>query len=254
MAEFEFVIICVALFIIAMLYSSVGHGGASGYLAVLSLSSFAMMDSAWLKQYAWCLNLVVAGVAFWYYYRAGHHIPKLTIPFIAASIPFAMLGGYLLVDGVIYDLLFSFALLWAAWRLFSINNKESGEMTEPNLRIALPVGGIIGLISGIVGVGGGIFLSPLIMLKKWATPKAAAATAAIFIWVNSAASIAGASLSGQLNLELSILVPFISTAFIGGIIGSAYGANIASQHKIRILLVLVLIVAALRRIIGLFGI
>ena len=99
-----FVAICFALFIVAALYASVGHGCASGYLAILSLTTYGAMEAAWLKQHAWCLNLVVAAIAFWHFQRAGHHVSKLTIPFIVASIPFAMLGGYLLVEGGVYDL------------------------------------------------------------------------------------------------------------------------------------------------------
>ena len=254
MFSLEFVIICAALLVVAILYSSVGHGGAAGYLAGLSLSGFAAMDVAWLKQYAWCLNLVVAAIAFWHYYRAGHHIPKLTIPFIAASVPFAILGGSLRVDGVLYDSLLSLTLVWAAWRLYSISDEETEECTAPDLKIALPVGGSIGLMSGIVGVGGGIFLSPIILMKNWATPKATAATAALFIWVNSAASIAGASLSGQLELEYATLLPFAGVVLIGGFVGSRYGAEIAPQQMIRKLLVGVLIIAALRRLLGIVGI
>ena len=104
------VAISLALLCVAALFASVGHGGASGYLAVLSLTTYGAMESAWLKQHAWCLNLVVAAVAFWHFQRAGHHVPKLTIPFIVASVPFAVLGGYLRVDGEIYDLLLSICL------------------------------------------------------------------------------------------------------------------------------------------------
>jgi uncharacterized membrane protein YfcA len=250
----EIVIVCAALLVVATLYSSVGHGGASGYLAVLSLSSFAVMEAAWLKQYAWSLNLVVAAIAFWHYYRAGHHIPKLTIPFIAASIPFAMLGGSLQVGGVIYDSLLSLTLVWAAWRLYSISDVDVKEIVAPELKTTLPVGGVIGLMSGVVGVGGGIFLSPIILLKKWATPKATAATAAFFIWVNSAASIAGAGLSGQLELDLVTLLPFAGVVLVGGFVGSRYGADIAPQQIVRKLLVGVLIIAALRRLLGIVGI
>ena len=99
--EWGLVAICLALLIVAALYSSVGHGGASGYLAVLSLTTYGSMESAWLKQHAWCLNLIVAAIAFYHFHRAGHHVPKLTVPFIVASIPMAMVGGYLAVDGVV---------------------------------------------------------------------------------------------------------------------------------------------------------
>ena len=246
------VAISLALLCVAALYASVGHGGASGYLAVLSLTTYGAMESAWLKQYAWCLNLVVAAIAFWHFHRAGHHVPKLTIPFILASVPFAMLGGYLLVDGAIYDLLLSICLLVAAWRLITIQGDVVEIEGVPEWKIVTPVGGTIGLASGIVGVGGGIFLSPILLLKKWATPKGAAATAALFVWVNSLAGLVGAGLSGQLGLDGGVLAPFACAVLVGGFIGSRYGAGVAPQQMVRRLLVIVLVVAAVRRIVELF--
>ena len=246
--DLVFVGICAALFVVAALYASVGHGGASGYLAVLSLTTYGAMESAWLKQHAWCLNLVVAAIAFWHFHRAGHHIPKLTIPFIAASIPFAMLGGYLLVDGAIYDLLLSICLLAAAWRLFTIRTTDVIAKGVPEWGVAAPVGGAIGLASGVIGVGGGIFLSPVLLLKKWATPKSAAATSALFIWLNSLAGLGGATLSGQLILDIDTLLPFVITVLVGGFVGSRYGADIAPQKMIQRLLVVVLLGAAIKRI------
>ena len=240
-------VIVVALFCVAALYASVGHGGASGYLAVLSLTSYGAMEAAWLKQHAWCLNLVVAAIAFWHFQRAGHHVPKLTIPFIVASIPLAMLGGYLLVDGAIYDLLLSVCLVAAAWRLFSIRTPENQGLGVPEWKIAAPVGGSIGFVSGIIGVGGGIFLSPVLLLKQWATPKGAAATSALFIWVNSLAGLGGATLSSQLVLDFEVLLPFVGAVLVGGFIGSRYGAEIAPQNVIRKTLVVVLLLAAARR-------
>ena len=250
--EWVLIVICLALMIVAALYSSVGHGGASGYLAVLSLTTYGTMESAWLKQHAWSLNLVVAAIAFFHFHRAGHHVPKLTVPFIVASIPLAMVGGYLIVDGAIYDLLLSICLLAAAWRLFVIKTNDSVVESEPQWNVAAPVGGSIGFVSGIIGVGGGIFLSPILLLKKWATPKGAAATSALFIWVNSLAGLGGATLSGQLTLEMEVLFPFVSAVLVGGFIGSRYGAEIAPQQMVRKLLVIVLVVAAVRRVVELF--
>ena len=150
--DVEFLLILIGLFLVAALYSSVGHGGASGYLAILSLTSYGMMESGWLKQHAWCLNLIVASIAFYHYYKAGYHVPKLTIPFIAASVPFALIGGYLKVDGAIYDTILSITLIWAAWRLFGVKDYGKGEeIVLPELRSALPVGASIGLVSGVVG-------------------------------------------------------------------------------------------------------
>ena len=247
------VAISLALLCVAALYASVGHGGASGYLAVLSLTTYGAMESAWLKQHAWCLNLVVAAIAFWHFQRAGHHVPKLTVPFIVASIPFAMLGGYLLVDGAIYDLLLSICLVAAAWRLATIRTVDVVAEGGPEWKIAAPVGGTIGFASGIIGVGGGIFLSPVLLLKKWATPKGAAATSALFIWVNSLAGLSGATLSGQLVLDVDTLLPFVAAVLVGGFVGSRYGADIAPQIVVRRLLIVVLVLAAMKRIVELLS-
>ena len=217
--ELGFFLLIFSLAVVAALYSSVGHGGASGYLAILSLTALASKDAVWLKQHVWCLNLVVAAIAFGHYRNSGHHIHKLTMPFIVASIPMAVLGGYLIVDGEIYDFLLSLALLWAAWRLFSVDKYLGGVLGPPGLRVGAPVGGGIGFVSGIIGVGGGIFLSPIVLLKRWATPKSAAATAALFIWVNSAAGIFGTALSGQLDLDWDYLAWFIGAVIFGGFIG-----------------------------------
>ncbi len=252
--ELELVFILFGLFIVAILYSSVGHGGASGYLAILSLTTYGGMNSAWLKQHAWCLNLVVAGIAFYHYHKASHHITKLTWPFVVSSVPFAILGGYLIIGGAIYDTLLSIVLIWAAYRLLKINDEENENVLNvPPNKIAYPIGGGIGFVSGIIGVGGGIFLSPIMLLNQWATPKNIAATSALFIWINSAAGMFGAIISNQLSLDFSILIPFVIVVIIGGYIGSRYGANIAPQNNVRKLLVIVLLIAATKRVIELIG-
>ena len=250
--ELELVFILFGLFIVAILYSSVGHGGASGYLAILSFTTYGVMSSAWLKQHAWCLNLVVSGIAFYHYHKANHHIPKLTWPFVVGSVPFAILGGYLIVDGVIYDTLLSIVLVWAAYRLLRINDDVNDNFLNiPPKKVAYPIGGGIGFVSGIIGVGGGIFLSPIMLLNRWATPKNIAATSALFIWINSAAGIFGAIISNQLSMDFQVLIPFVIVVIVGGYIGSKYGAVFAPQNSVRKLLVIVLLIAATKRVIEL---
>ena len=245
----ETLVLCLALFVIAALYASVGHGGASGYLALLSLSTFASMNSSWLKQHAWVLNLVVASLAFYHYQKAGFHHPKLSLMFIAASLPAALYGGTLKVDGVLYDTLLSAALLFAAYRLATSKQLEEHSQSNPlpSLQTSIPIGASIGVISGMIGVGGGIFLSPILVLKRWATPKAAAATAALFIWVNSAAGLFGAHLSGQLSLSFDPLASFVLAVACGGYIGSKFGAEKAPQTTVRLLLICVLVLATAKR-------
>ena len=255
MPNVELIVILIGLFIVASLYSSVGHGGASGYLAVLSLTSYGLIGASWLKQHVWFLNLIVAAIAFYHYRKAGYHYNKLSLPFIVASVPFAVIGGYLKVSGELYDYLLSIALIWAAYRLIALKgNNEMVGVRAPEVKVALPIGGGIGLVSGIVGVGGGIFLSPIILLKKWGSPKAVAATSALFIWVNSLAGIVGHGLSGQLDLDFEILSLFVLVVLVGGYIGSRYAALIAPQRQVRNLLAFVLVIAAARRVLEIFGI
>ncbi len=245
--EMELFFVCLGFFLISILYSSVGHGGASGYLAVLSLSVYGNMESGWLKQYVWCLNLVVAAIAFYHYYNARYFNKKLTFPFIIGSIPFAILGGFLRIDGVIYDSLLSITLIWAAYKLYQTKKDLEIEYSIPDLKISISTGAGIGFLSGIIGVGGGIFLSPIILLKKWANPKTVAATSALFIWVNSIAGLFGASISNQLNIELQILFPFVVSVLIGGFLGSKFGSK-SNENIVKLLLVFVLIIASMKRI------
>jgi len=248
----EVLFVCAGLFLISILYSSVGHGGASGYLALLSVTTYAGMQSAWLKQHVWVLNLVVAGLAFFHYSKAGHHLLSKSLPFILASIPFAFIGGFMRVDGTVYDTLLSITLLYAAFRLLSVRDqKDITVELEPSRNQAYVFGAGIGFFSGIIGVGGGIFLSPLLLLKNWATPKTAAATSALFIWVNSASGLLGATASNQLVLELQTLLPFTTAVLFGGIIGSRYGSLYAKQITIRNLLVAVLFLASIKLIFNL---
>ncbi len=241
-------VILASLCIIAILYSSVGHGGASGYLAVLSLTMYGTMDSAWLKQHVWFLNLIVAGIAFGYYRRFKFHNYNLTWPFVIASVPFAFIGGYLHVNGVIYDTLLSITLIWAAYKLYKIQGTENYQNNIPSLKITLPIGGFIGLLSGIIGVGGGIFLSPILLINGWGSPKVVAATSALFIWVNSASGLLGATISKQLIVDFEIILPFGLAVIIGGLIGSYYGSKLAPQKTVKSVLIGVLLIASMKRI------
>jgi len=246
----------VALSVIAALYASVGHGGASGYLAVLSLTIYAYNDPVWLKQHAWSLNLLVAGMAFFAYKKNGFFDAKLALPFVITSIPAAIIGGYLVIDDGVYDTLLSITLVFAAWKLYTTKSGEFERLfsNPPPVRIALIVGAIIGLLSGMIGVGGGIFLSPIILLFGWSDPKTTAGVAAVFIWLNSAAGLIGSTLSGQNVIDLDTLVPFSIAVLIGGYFGSKFGSKKFSQKTVRNILVSVMLIAATRQILDLIGI
>jgi uncharacterized membrane protein YfcA len=250
--DLELVILLLSLGAVAALYSSVGHGGGSGYIAILSLSAFALMDPGWLKQHAWSLNMVVAAISFYHFHTLGHHRSTLTIPFVLASIPMAFVGGYLAVTGNVYDVLLSLVLILAAIRLFSSKASDFDDsIQQPSWKIILPWGASIGLISGVIGIGGGILLSPLLMLKGWATPKIAAPTSAAFIWVNSTAGLIGnASVNGIL-LDLDLIIPAVPVVIVGGLFGSKLGSESANQSVIRKVLVAVLLFAAAKRLVGL---
>lgn len=252
---FAEIVLLFALSIIAAMYSSVGHGGASGYLAVLSLTAYAANDPVWLKQHAWSLNLLVAGIAFFAYKKSGFFDVKLALPFILASIPAAFIGGYLRVDNTVYDILLSLTLVFAAWKLYSTKDSHSSVEVNrpPPVQIAVGVGFVIGILSGIIGVGGGIFLSPIILLFGWSDPKTTAGISAVFIWVNSFSGLIGSTVSGQLALDVSTLVPFSIAVLIGGYIGSKFGSERFSQNSIRSMLVAVMLIAAIRQILDLSG-
>jgi len=248
-------LLLVSLFIIAGLYASVGHGGASGYLAVLSLTVYAENDPGWLKQHAWSLNLLVAGIAFIAYKRSGFFDSKLAIPFIIGSMPAALIGGYLRVNDDIYDILLSVTLVVAAWKLYTTKSDKyvNSLSNRPPVHIALIVGAVIGFLSGIIGVGGGIFLSPVILLFGWSDPKTTAGVAAVFIWLNSAAGLIGSSLSGQNVIEIGVLIPFALAVLIGGYLGSKFGSEKFSQNSVKNLLISVMLIAATRQILALIG-
>ncbi len=232
--------------LVAFLYASVGHGGASGYLAVLSFFAFSREEMA---STALILNILVAGLAFVFYARAGHFSWKHTWPFLITSIPCAFWGGLMHVDARMYYLLLALALLVAAFRMLGQSGALLDRGDERPLRLAwaLPVGAVVGLVSGIVGVGGGIFLSPLMLLCRWADVKRTSATAALLIVVNAAAGLLGRFSRG--GLEVSDILPLLLAGFAGGILGAYFGANRFSSPVLRFMLAMVLMVAAFKLVI-----
>lgn len=230
----------------AFFYSSVGHGGASGYLAAMALFSVPQSE---MGASALLLNLLVAGAAFWIFFRHSFFSWRLTWPFVVTSIPAAFAGGMIRIPAPAYELLLVAVLLFAAARLFFERPPSgSSEATHnPHSVSAFILGSALGLVSGIVGVGGGIFLSPFLIFCGWAGPKRAAATSAFFIWVNSLAGLLGRLAASQLDLSPWLLAPAVF-AFAGGLLGSRLGAAYFSSLALRRILGLVLVAATFKMI------
>jgi uncharacterized membrane protein YfcA len=234
-------LLAICILAIAVLYSCVGHGGASGYIAILAL--FSLAPEAF-KPTALVLNILVSAVATFSFARAGHFSWHLFWPFAATSIPFSFLGGYLRLPAPVYQPLVGVVLLASAFVLFSKKDREAAEVLRPSTTVALSVGGALGFLSGVTGVGGGIFLSPLLLLLKWARVKEVSAVAALFILVNS---IAG--LLGHIGSVPTIprYVPVLAVAALcGGITGSFFGSRRIPASGIIKALTLVLIIAGFK--------
>lgn len=227
--------------IISFLYSSVGHGGASGYLALMALFSFAPET---MKPTALLLNLFVAGISFYYYFKGGYFNKKLFLSFALTSIPFAFIGGTIEIDASIYKKILAVLLVFAILKMLNVFGKESENIKEVKLWQGLLVGGSSGFFSGLIGIGGGIILTPIILLLHWGNMKEAAAVSALFIWVNSAAGLVGQISSGvRLELEMFVLVVI---ALIGGVLGGYLGSKKLNNQKLRYILAFVLIIACVK--------
>lgn len=229
--------------IVSFLYSSVGHGGASGYLALMALFSFAPET---MKPTALLLNLFVAGISFYYYYREGFFNKKLFLTFAIASIPLAYIGGTLEIDASIYKKILAVLLVFAILKMLNVFGQENNNIKEVKLWQGLIIGGIIGFFSGLIGIGGGIILTPIILLLHWGNMKEAAAVSALFIWVNSASGLIGQVSSGvAIETESFVLV---AIALIGGVLGGYYGSKKINNLKLRYILAFVLIIACFKLI------
>ncbi len=239
MTDLPLALVLPAVLAVAALYASVGHGGASGYLAVMALAGVAAERAA---PGALVLNLAVAGVGAVAFAHAGHLRASLLLPFALGSIPLALVGGAIRIPTRAYDLLLAAALVSAAARMALRTPEVETTSGPPPVALALPCGAAIGLLSGLVGVGGGIFLSPLLLLARWATAKETAAVSAAFIVLNSAAGLAGRGASGR--LELAGILPLVVAALLGGTAGSLLGARKLRGTALRRVLAFVLLLAS----------
>ena len=227
--------------VVSFLYASIGHGGASGYLALMAIFS---VTPELMKPNALLLNLFVAAIAFYYYYKEGYFNKKLFISFAVASIPMSIIGGYIEVDTTIYKKILAVLLLFAILKMLNIFGKESAIIRDIKLWQGIVVGGIIGFFSGLIGIGGGIILSPIILLFHWGKMKEAAAVSALFIWVNSAGGLIG-QLSSGVNLNMQSF-GLVAIALIGGVFGAYYGSKKLNNQNLRYLLATVMAIACFK--------
>jgi len=234
------VLIISAIFLIAILYSSVGHGGASGYLAVMALLAVTPEIT---RPTALVLNVFVATIGTIQFYRAGYFSWRIFLPFAITSIPFAFVGGMITLPLPAYKIVLGAVLILAALRL-AWNLKPDAKIEEPDIIFALMIGGFIGLLSGLVGVGGGIFLTPVLLLMNWAETKTAAGVSAMFILVNSISGLAG-NYSQLIELPSNVWI-WVAAAVLGGVIGSTLGAKRFDSLTLRRVLALVLVFAGVK--------
>ncbi len=246
------IILSILFFITAILYSSVGFGGGSTYLALLlvwDIPYFIFPIIALL-----CNIIVVSGNSF-NYIRAGNHNFKLILPFLIGSVPLAFFGGTLKIEKDIFEILLFFVLSIAGILLL-INNKsyENNNLIikKLNFFISLIIGSILGLISGIVGIGGGIFLSPILFLLKAEKPKIIVTTASLFILVNSISGVFGQLTKENIIAEISNYIPLFICVFIGGLLGNYLNIKIFTSRVLAILTAMLVMFVSIRMGIRIF--
>ena len=246
------IILPILFFITAILYSSVGFGGGSTYLALLLIWDIPYYIFPVIA--LMCNIIVVSGNSF-NYIRAGNHNFNLLLPFLIGSIPFAFLGGALKIDKDFFEILLFFVLS-VAGILLLINNKsyenENLIIKKINFIYSLIIGSILGLVSGIVGIGGGIFLSPILFLLKAEKPRIISTTASLFILINSISGILGQFTKDKTFDELINYWPLFLSVLIGGLIGNYLNLKIFSNRILTILTSLLVIFVSVRIGIKLF--
>lgn len=231
-------------FIVAFLYAMVGHGGGSGYLALFALLGFAQPEVAPI---ALTLNIVVSTTGFVNYYKGGHYSYRLLLPFVVASIPGAFIGGWIPISSQLFSLLLGIALFLASLRIFvlrDIREKSIKNRDKTIWLLGLPIGLVLGFFSGLLGIGGGIFLSPVILLLRWANAKKTAAVSSAFILLNSISGLFGHVSRGSFYWETASLLAIV--VFTGGFLGSYMGSHRMKVAGVQTALGFVLVIASLK--------
>lgn len=235
------ILFVILLLIVSFLYSSVGHGGASGYLALMAL--FGIAPSI-MKSSALVMNIFVSLIAFIGYYRAGYFKLKLFVPFAITSIPASFAGAFMIVDALVYKRILGLILIFPVLRLFGAFGKDSDSTKSLNLILALIIGAVIGFLSGMIGIGGGIILSPIILLLHWGNMKETAAVSALFIFVNSVSGLAGLVSKG-IVIDPVVYV-WVVIVLIGGITGTYFATQKFTNPLLKKILAFVLLIASVK--------
>jgi len=240
----EFVGLAAAIFVVAVLYSSVGHAGASGYIAVMTLFGLGVEV---IRPTALTLNILVAAIGFFQWWRGGHFVWSLFWPFALLSVPAAFLGGWLHVPAHYLKILIGLVLWFSAWRLL-YRKDDPPDITRPARPTAIASGAGIGFLSGLTGTGGGIFLTPLMLFCRWAKVKEVAAVSALFILLNSSSGLAGYVRSGRSLPDFAWSLAVVVA--VGGFIGSRLGSRHLPVRGIAALLAAVLVIAGAKLVFG----
>lgn len=227
------------LLLVAFLYASVGHGGASGYLALMAL--FAVPPVV-MKPTALVLNLFVSSVSFIQFYRAQHFRKEICWPLVLASIPASFLGGMITIQAGLYKKILGVVLLISVVRFLMPAGKDGGKLKESNRTALFIIGGVIGFLSGLIGIGGGIILSPILLLLRWTNMKQTAAISAIFIFLNSLAGLIGQYTKSSISFTPS-MIAYVGIALLGGLAGAYFGAAKFKQTVLKYILAFVLLLA-----------
>ncbi len=240
-SETTYWLFIVLLFIVAFLYSSVGHGGASGYLALMAIFGIA---PSLMKSSALIMNICVSLISFIHYYKSGYFKWKLFLPFAITSIPASFLGALVTVDPVLYKKILGALLLFPILRLLGVFGKQTDEIKNTNRIVALILGASIGFLSGMIGIGGGIILSPIILLFHWAEMKETAAISSLFIFVNSISALAGLFSKG-LIIDSSVYF-WIAVTLLGGFAGAYFGSKKIKSPVLKKILAFTLLLASIK--------
>jgi uncharacterized protein len=239
--EWVVALLAAGMLLAAFGYAAVGHGGASAYIAAMALAGVAPQE---MRPIALLLNVLVSLLGTWKFHRAGHFRWRLFWPFAMVSIPFAYLGGAITLPGQAYKILVGVVLVYAAWQLLRSGRAgdEMREVRQPPLLLAMVIGAAMGLLAGLTGVGGGIFLSPLLLMLGWAGTKQTSAVAAPFILVNSLAGLAAIFVARSAVLP-EYVIPLAIAVVAGGWLGAEYGSKRFANPLVRRVLAVVLALA-----------